>query len=60
VFSQNVASATWNVTHNLNKYPSVSVVNSANITVYGDVDYDSLNSVTITFNAAHTGKAFFN
>jgi hypothetical protein len=60
VFSQDVASATWSVTHNLNKYPSVSVVNSANITVYGDVDYDSLNSVTITFNAAHTGKAFLN
>ena len=60
VFSQDVASATWVVTHNLNKYPSVSVVNSSTEIVYGDVVYDSLNEVTITFNGAHTGKAFFN
>ncbi len=60
VYSQDVASATWVVNHNLNKYPSVSVVNSSTEVVYGDVDYNSLNQVTITFSGAHTGKAFFN
>ena len=60
VYSQDVASATWVVNHGLNKYPSVSVVNSADTTVYGDINYDSLNQVTISFSAAHTGKAFFN
>jgi hypothetical protein len=55
-----VASSVWILEHNLNKYPAVSIVNSANVTVYGDIVYDTLNKVTVTFNAAHTGKAFFN
>ena len=60
VFTQSNAASTWVVTHNLNKYPSVSVVDSANTTVYGEVDYNSLNQVTITFKSAFAGKAFFN
>ena len=60
VFSQDVAANPWIVNHGLNKYPSVSVVNSALETVYADVEYDSLNQVTITFNGPQTGKAFFN
>tara|TARA_R110000751_G_scaffold189287_1_gene295346 strand:- start:791 stop:1513 length:723 start_codon:yes stop_codon:yes gene_type:complete len=60
VYPQDIAANPWIINHGLNKYPSVSVVNSALETVYGDVDYDSLNVVTITFNGAQTGKAFFN
>lgn len=60
VFSQDVAANPWVVNHGLNKYPAVSVVNSALDVVYGDVEYDSLNQVTITFNGSQTGKAFFN
>ena len=60
VFTQNVASSTWIVTHNLNKFPSVSVVDSANTTVYGEVEYNSVNQVTITFLFPFTGKAYFN
>tara|TARA_R110002012_G_scaffold16404_3_gene63372 strand:- start:1210 stop:1929 length:720 start_codon:yes stop_codon:yes gene_type:complete len=60
VFTQGTNSATWVVNHGLNKYPSVSVVNNAGITVYGQVEYDSLNQVTITFKDATNGQAFFN
>ena len=60
VYTQNVASATWVVTHNLNKFPSVSVVDSANTLVNGQVEYNSINEVTISFRAAFAGKAFFN
>ena len=60
VYTQNVASNTWVVTHNLNKFPSVSVVDSANTLVNGQVEYNSINEVTISFRAAFTGKAFFN
>ncbi len=60
VFTQNIPATIWIVTHNLNKYPSVSVVDSANTTVYGQVEYNSLNQVTLTFKAAFSGKAFFN
>ena len=60
VFTQPTNANPWVVTHNLNKYPSVSVVNNANITVYGEVEYDSLNQVTITFADPTNGQAFFN
>lgn len=60
VFTQATNATPWVVNHGLNKYPSVSVVNNANITIYGEVDYDSLNQVTITFKDATNGQAFFN
>lgn len=55
-----VASATWVITHNLNKYPSVTVVDSSGTVVEGDVQYDSLNQVTITFSGGFKGKATLN
>ena len=60
VFIQSTPSATWNITHNLGKFPSVSVVDSANTVVYGDIDYINENSLTITFSAAFGGKAYMN
>ena len=44
----------------MNKYPSVAVVDSAETQVEGDVEYDSLNQVTITFASAFSGYAYFN
>lgn len=60
VFVQSTPSATWNITHNLSKFPSVSVVDSANTVVYGDIDYINENSLTVTFSAAFGGKAYMN
>ena len=60
VFIQSTPSATWNITHNLSKFPSVSVVDSANTVVYGDINYINENSLTITFSAAFGGKAYMN
>ena len=60
VYTQSVAASTWNITHNLNKYPSVSVVDSGLNTVYGDVEYLDTNSLTVTFRSAFGGKAFLN
>ena len=55
-----IASAQWTVTHNLGKFPSVTVVDSANTVVVGNVDYSSSNSLVITFNAAFSGCVFLN
>jgi len=60
VYTQSVASATWSITHNLDKYPSVSVTDSGLNTVYGDIEYIDTNSLTITFKSAFGGKAFLN
>ena len=60
VFTQGAASATWVVDHDLAKKPSVTVVDSAGTVVIGQVDYNTDNRCTITFEAAFSGKAFFN
>jgi len=60
VFTQNAPATTWTITHNLNKFPSVSVVDSANEIVYGEVIYTNTNSLTVTFTAAFSGKAYLN
>ena len=60
VFVQTTPSATWVISHNLNKYCSVTVVDSADNIVFGEVLYNSLNQVTLTFAGAFSGKAFFN
>ena len=58
--TQSVASASWTITHNLNKYPSVTVVDSAGSVVVGDVQYLSLNDVVITFSGPFSGTAYLN
>lgn len=60
VHNQPVASAVWTVNHNLEKFPSVSVVDSGNTAVNGLVEYINLNSLTITFSAPFSGKAYIN
>ena len=60
VFDQGVAATTWTVTHNLNKYPSVTVVDSAGTTVDCTVTYISSNECQLNFNAAFKGKAYLN
>ena len=59
-FVQSTAAATWNITHNLGKFPSVSIVDSGNTIVRGNIDYTSENALTITFSAAFGGKAYLN
>jgi hypothetical protein len=60
VHDQQVASATWVVTHNLNKFASINIVDTANEEVVGDVAYNSLNQITINFSAPISGKAYIN
>jgi hypothetical protein len=58
--NQSSASNVWSVTHNLGKFPSISVVDSGKNVVVGDVQYIDANSLTITFTAAFSGKAYMN
>ena len=60
VFEQGVASNIWNITHNLNKYPSVTVVDSAGNEVIAEVTYTDLNRCVVTMTAAFKGKAYLN
>jgi hypothetical protein len=60
IHNQGVASATWAITHGLNKYPSITVIDSANRVVVGQIEYININSLTITFTASFSGKAYLN
>ena len=60
VHYENTPNIEWTAIHNMNKYPSVTVVDSAGSIVEGAVDYLSLNSCKITFCGAFSGKAYFN
>jgi len=60
VHEQSSASATWTITHNLNKRPSVSVVDSAGTQIICEVYYDSDNQVTLTFDDSTAGQAYLN
>ena len=60
IFTQAVPSIVWNITHNLDKFPSVSVVNNNNIVINGEVTYIDTNNVQLDFSAAFAGKAYLN
>lgn len=60
VYTQIAANSVWLVNHNLNKYPSVSVVDSNNQIVYGDIDYQDANNLIISFTSAFGGKVYLN
>ena len=57
---QVVASSLWIVNHNLNKYPSVTVVDSANTLLLTPYEYINNNTVHIEFNGPFAGKAYIN
>lgn len=58
IHTQSTSSSTWTITHNLGYYPAVSVVDSGGNVVIGDVNYISINAVSVTFNASFGGKAY--
>ena len=60
IFNQSVASSTWNITHAMNKFPSVTVIDSSNNVVVGEILYNSNASITLTFASPFSGKAYLN
>ena len=57
---QDAAAKVWNIAHNLNKYPSVSIVDSGNNVIYGDITYIDKNNLQIKFSAEFGGRAYLN
>ena len=60
VFTQTVAATVWNVNHNLGKFPSITVIDTANTVVTGEYTYTDNNNVILTFSAGFAGKAYLN
>ena len=51
---------TWIINHDLDKYPSVIIVDDNNIVIVGEIEYMNKNQVIIRFNKNETGKAILN
>ena len=60
VHDQGIPASQWVITHNLGKKTAVTVVDSADQVVIGQVKYNSNNQVTLDFQGAFSGKAYFN
>ena len=60
VFTQGVPATTWNIQHNLGKFPSITVIDTADTVVTGQYEYIDNNNVTLTFSAGFAGKAYLN
>ena len=58
VHTQATPAKTWRITHNLEKFPSITVVDSALSEIHGDYRYVDDNTVELEFSSAITGKAF--
>ena len=60
VHEQGIASDAWVINHNLNKFPSVSIIDSSGTQFEGNVIYTDENNCTVYMNGATTGKAYLN
>lgn len=58
--NQTTAQVEWTINHNMNKKPSVTIVDSANTYVIGEVEYLDSNSLRVSFKYAFKGKAYLN
>jgi hypothetical protein len=58
VHTQSSPSTTWVINHTLGGKPSVTVVDSADTVVIGEVTYNSNSQVTVEFTAAFSGYAY--
>lgn len=54
---QGTPASSWPITHNLGWEPNVTVIDSANDEVFGTVNHVSVNSLTVTFSGAFSGRA---
>lgn len=60
IHEQAEASSEWHIQHNLNKHPSVTVVDSAGNQVFCGVEYNDTNNLTLSMNGAFKGFAYLN
>jgi hypothetical protein len=56
--SQQIASDTWIINHNLNFHPNITVVDSGGTIVEGEIQYVDQNNVVLRFQSAFAGIAY--
>ena len=56
--NQIAASSTWTISHQLGFKPNIIVFDSANTQLEAEILHNDNNSITITFSASMSGKAY--
>jgi len=59
-WTQSIPLNVWTIPHNLNKFPSITVVDTLGNVVYSDVSYVDSNTVQVFYGSAFAGKAYLN
>lgn len=57
-FEQDIAASLWTIVHGLGFNPNVMTVDTLDREMVGAVAYIDLNTLTVEFSAALTGKAY--
>lgn len=57
---QGAAAPNWTVSHNLSRFPSVTVIDTGDNQILPDLHYVSANQLTLAFGSATSGKAYLN
>lgn len=60
VFEQQEPSVVWTIHHDLNKYPSITILDEDGVVVCAEVKYISNNKVQLFFNTNFSGIAYLN
>jgi hypothetical protein len=60
VFAQEQSAEEWVIEHNMNKNPSVTIVDSGENVIFAEIEYLDLNNLIIRFNGGNSGKAYLN
>ena len=60
IFTQTVGSVLWDIVHNLNRFPSITVVDSGGSEIIPTVIYIGSNQVQLHFSYETSGKAYLN
>ena len=59
VHNQSSSASVWTVTHNLGYFPGgISVIDSGESIVVGDVTHTSINQFTVSFSTSFSGKVY--
>jgi hypothetical protein len=60
IHEQSTPSTSWIIQHNLNKYPSINIIDTAGTEVYGAINRVNQNIAIIEFSAPFSGSAICN
>ena len=60
VHTQSISLSTWNITHTLDKYTNVTIYDSNDNVIEGEIIFISNTQLQIRFNESLTGKVVLN